>query len=155
MRLHFDRAIVEQLLKHATEAPDRALTTEDPETKKPGLWLVGDHGVYLMSNGAPPLLGAFGGAAMIASAVEADAHKLPFDQWWKAKQESFGPDDGVEFIDAAELATALATYRPGEALMLDVTPQEIRTIEYAAAGGAAPPIDVGQPHGRQAEPKAA
>jgi len=47
------------------------------EGKVPGLWLVGDHGVYIMSNGNP--------------------------DWYDYKRRHFGGDDGIEFIAAEQL----------------------------------------------------
>jgi hypothetical protein len=40
----------------------------------PGLWVVGDHGVYLMSNAAAK-------ASAIVYANGCDPTKLPFDTW--------------------------------------------------------------------------
>ena len=85
MRLHFDLAVTQRLLNHSKAAAERSPTCDqlydgrfrqdgkdadfanlsadnfptaddvDPTKIPPGLWLVGDHGIYLMSNGRPPL----------------------------------------------------------------------------------------------------
>lgn len=65
---------------------------------RPGFWLVGDHGVYIMHNGNCP----DGHKQPVAYAVECNPDKLPFDQWWANKGASFGGDDGCDFFDGAE-----------------------------------------------------
>lgn len=68
----------------------------DIDNRKPGLWLVGDHGVYLCSNGrlaeARPL---------VVYAQECDPTRS--DDWFEIKRRTFGGDDGVDFLDAVEL----------------------------------------------------
>jgi hypothetical protein len=66
------------------------------EETGPGLWLVGDEGVYLMPNtNAKP--------RWIVYARECDPTKLPFDTWWENKQATFGGGDGIEFIAAKDI----------------------------------------------------
>lgn len=65
--------------------------------EKPGLWLVGDQGVYLMSNGKL----AEGMRPMVCYAAECDPSTNP--DWWHYKQRHFGGDDGIDFLDAAEV----------------------------------------------------
>ena len=57
-----------------------------------GLMLVGDHGVYLMSN-APREE-----KPSVVYAQECDPTRLAFDDWWNVKNASFGCDDGAEFL---------------------------------------------------------
>lgn len=65
--------------------------------EKPGLWLVGDQGVYVMSNGilAPDA------RPLVCYALECN----PADpgDWWHYKHKHFGGNDGIEFLDAAEI----------------------------------------------------
>lgn len=69
-----------------------------PETDaRPGLWLVGDEGVYLLSNGKL----AEGQRPFVVYAEECDPKTNP--DTWHYKRRHFGGDDGVEFIDAVEL----------------------------------------------------
>lgn len=68
----------------------------DIDNRKPGLWLVGDHGVYLCSNGK--LAGA---RPLVVYAQECDPTQN--DDWFEVKRRAFGGDDGVEFLDAVEL----------------------------------------------------
>lgn len=71
--------------------------------QKPGLWLVGDHGVYLMSNGK--LLD--GAKPLVVYAEECDPRAN--DDWFEVKRRTFGGDDGVDFIDAKQLEPMMAT----------------------------------------------
>jgi len=70
----------------------------------PGLWLVGDEGVYLMPNTTAK-------ARTIVYARECDPTKLPFDTWWERKQTSFGGGDGVEFISLNDIETDAAKFQ--------------------------------------------
>ncbi|MDR6955434.1 hypothetical protein J2X65_004814 [Ancylobacter sp. 3268] len=72
------------------------------EGEKPGLWLVGDEGVYLLSNGRL----AEGQRPLVVYAEECDL-KTNAD-CWHYKRQHFGADDGIEFLDAAELDRLMA-----------------------------------------------
>lgn len=68
-----------------------------------GLWLVGDHGVYLMSNGTPGDMNLEPGhnekgAHFVAYAKECDPIKMSVDGWHGVKNDVFGEDDGCEFL---------------------------------------------------------
>lgn len=76
------------------------------ESRKPGLWLVGDHGVYLCSNGRL----AEGAKPFVSYAEECDPHTN--EEWFEIKGRTFGRDDGVDFLDAAGLE-ALISASPG------------------------------------------
>lgn len=65
--------------------------------EKPGLWLVGDQGVYLMSNGKL----VEGMRPMVCYAAECDPSTNP--DWWHYKQRHFGGDDGIDFLESAEV----------------------------------------------------
>ena len=65
--------------------------------EKPGLWLVGDQGVYLLSNGKL----AEGERALVIYADE--CHPVGNPDWWHYKRRHFGGDDGIEFLDAERL----------------------------------------------------
>jgi len=65
--------------------------------EKPGLWLVGDEGVYLLSNGKL----AEGQRALVVYAVECNPATNP--DYWHYKRQHFGGDDGIDFLDAVEL----------------------------------------------------
>jgi hypothetical protein len=65
--------------------------------EKPGLWLVGDQGVYLLSNGKL----AEGARALVVYSNE--CHPVGNPDWWHYKRRHFGGDDGIEFLDADRL----------------------------------------------------
>jgi len=67
------------------------------QDERPGLWLVGDEGVYIMSNGKL----AEDQRPLIVYARECDPKTNP--DCWHYKRQHFGCDDGVEFLDAAML----------------------------------------------------
>ncbi|TIV58688.1 DUF3085 domain-containing protein [Mesorhizobium sp.] len=80
----------------------RRFRVKDPA----GFWLVGDQGVYLMHNGKATK------HKQIVYAQECNPETMPFDQWWAAKRDSFGDDDGLEFIDAGLVRDAVAANSP-------------------------------------------
>ncbi|MER9674599.1 DUF3085 domain-containing protein [Mesorhizobium sp. M0208] len=63
----------------------------------PGLWLVGDQGVYIISNGKL----ADGERPLVLYSEE--CHPIGNPDWFHYKQRHFGGDDGMEFIDAEQL----------------------------------------------------
>lgn len=67
------------------------------EGEMPGVWLVGDEGVYLMSNGAL----AEGGKPLVVYALECDPKTN--SHWFHDKRRLYSGDDGVDFIDAETL----------------------------------------------------
>jgi hypothetical protein len=62
--------------------------------EKPGVWLVGDEGVYVMSNGKL----AEGQRSLVIYAEECDPKTNP--DYWHYKRQYFGGDDGIDFLDA-------------------------------------------------------
>lgn len=71
--------------------------TRPGEGEQPGLWLVGDEGVYIMSNGR-----FADGQKPLVVYAEQCRPKGDID-WWDYKRRHFGADDGIEFIDAERL----------------------------------------------------
>ena len=67
------------------------------EGEKPGVWLVGDDGVYILSTGKL----AEGQRPFVVYAEECDPKTNP--DCWHYKRQHFGGDDGIEFIDAEQL----------------------------------------------------
>ena len=68
--------------------------TRSGEGEKPGFWLVGDEGVYIISNGKL----AEGQKPLVVYSTE--CHPKGDTDWWDYKRRHFGGDDGIEFIDA-------------------------------------------------------
>jgi hypothetical protein len=117
MKIHFKRSEVMKLLDH-TISQNRFRSLYG-EYKGSGLLLVGDQGVYLMSNAVKSLPGNKGKGNYVAYARECDPVKRPFDTWWANKNASFGGDDGVDFITSGEVRRALG----GKGnLEIDMTP---------------------------------
>ncbi|PRD43526.1 DUF3085 domain-containing protein [Phyllobacterium phragmitis] len=71
------------------------------EGERPGLWLVGDEGVYILSNGKL----AEGQKALVCYAEECNPSSNP--DYWHYKRQHFGGDDGIEFLDADEVMRLL------------------------------------------------
>ena len=63
----------------------------------PGLWLVGDQGVYIMSNGKL----ADGDRPLVVYSDE--CHPVGNPDWFDYKRHHFGGDDGIEFIEAGQV----------------------------------------------------
>lgn len=129
MILHFDQAKVRALLAHALAAPDHRLTygqTLKGAAPEPGLWLIADDGVYLMSNGLPPLAQP----DHVVYADETDPETVDPETMDAVKRQSSGGDDSVEFLDAASVQKAIDTFRPGERYKLAVTPKGISLLAY-------------------------
>lgn len=95
----------------------------DPEKIPAGIWLVGDQGVYLMSNAPIEEVKAHR-ENHVAYAVEVDPTKMQFDSWWRAKGESFGSDDGCDFIDEKTLKEGLL----GDTFEIDLTPSSMAIL---------------------------
>lgn len=111
VNLHFPIAGVLELMEHAENAPEsKALYGDDTG---PALWVVGDHGVYLMSNGEPALTRYEKDQVTknkVVYARECNPDTMSFDEWWSAKRASFGGDDGADALTCAELREMLAAY---------------------------------------------
>lgn len=71
--------------------------TRPGEGEKPGIWLVGDEGVYIMSNGKL----AKGTHGLVIYAEQ--CHPRGDFDWWDYKRRHFGADDGIELIEAERL----------------------------------------------------
>lgn len=125
MKLTFDPIIVKQVRKHAAEAADFLMPFGQTK-KEPGLLLVGDQGVYLMSNGLPRLIqpNSFPEGAVVAYANECNPEKMDFDAWWTAKNATFGGDDGVEFLPLSSIPES------GE-IEISMTPATLMVFEVA------------------------
>jgi len=103
--LVFDRDEVLNVIKCSKENPseDRdgepywSAPYDGKRTNKPGLWIVGDEGVYIMSNGERPE------NHPIAYAKGCNPKVDDFDDWWQMKGRTWGGDDGAELLDAEEI----------------------------------------------------
>jgi hypothetical protein len=101
MRLHFPWTKVAKALAEARTATN--IRTLYGAVTGPGLWLVGDEGVYLMPN-------TISKARNIIYARECDPSKLDFEIWWANKRRSFGGGDGVDFIALEDVDSVAAEF---------------------------------------------
>jgi len=84
--------------------------------------LVGDQGVYLMPNtndGKHNAKRDKDESKFVIYANECDPTKMEFDEWWENKRNSFGGDDGVEFMALSELEPIIAKAK--KHLVIDIS----------------------------------
>ncbi|RWJ57406.1 MAG: DUF3085 domain-containing protein [Mesorhizobium sp.] len=93
--------------------------TRPGEGEKPGVWLVGDEGVYLFSNGKL----AEGERALLVYSEQ--CHPVGNPDWWDYKRRHFGGDDGIEFIEAERLIPLVARNLRATHLNVVLTETEI------------------------------
>jgi len=113
--LRFEKAVVRRLVEHARNAP-KSRSAYGEQDAGPALWLVGDAGIYLMSNGLPPIshtgeiLKGNGGAKtpyLTAPAVGCD----PAEKWRPLHEVFSEGSDFVLAIPVAEIEAALSGAR--------------------------------------------
>ncbi|HYF33733.1 MAG TPA: DUF3085 domain-containing protein [Prosthecobacter sp.] len=131
MKFRFLVSALAELIAHAKAQPDHTMPWGyDKKAKKPGLLLVKDSGVYLMSNGIPCLLqdGTTGKPVPgnINKVVYAEGHTA--ETW-------IGGDDYVEFFDITTFEEAVA--KRHTAIIFDVGPSHIRVLFETAGPSAA------------------
>lgn len=124
MKLHF--AIDE--IKKAIEEIKSGKTARDLYGEKTGkgFWLVGDQGVYLMPNtsdGALAIAKRPKENLFVVYAKECDPIKLEFDTWWENKQESYGGDDGCDFIPLSDIENIVIEVPDIKHIVIDIRPE--------------------------------
>lgn len=112
--LTFEAEEVRKILEHSRTAPNHraAFGQKNPE---PGLLLVGDEGVYLMSNGIPRLMadGTVGdpkqeGRSFCVHAEGMNPETDDPEMVWDRKCATFGGSDGSDYIPAEDVAQGLS-----------------------------------------------
>lgn len=93
--------------------------TRPGEGEQPGLWLVGDQGVYLCSNGEL----ASGQRPLVIYSEQ--CHPTGNPDWWPYKRQHFGGDDGIEFIEAERLIPLFDRHLRATHLNIQLTETEI------------------------------
>nr|WP_249110569.1 DUF3085 domain-containing protein [Neokomagataea anthophila] len=140
----FDNAALLKLLQHSFEAQTRnpnfvqlgdkslrkpgqtqkdygSLDDVDLTKVPPGLWLVGDEGVYVMSNGLPALKNDDSGTGSVCVyAKEADPTRNA-EEARIVKEMTFGSDDGCDFMEGEGLLRLLLA-APDRPLRVSLTP---------------------------------
>lgn len=101
-KIHFPRAKIVALVEHVKKATDhyhpyQKLLNIKKEDIKPSLLLVGDQGIYFMSNGLPAM--EKDDPNRVVYCKESDPTVLDFDTWYDNKRAIFGGDDGIEVIE--------------------------------------------------------
>lgn len=124
--LTFPRAGVERLLEILKGATKFRPNYGDDGPPKPGLWLVGDDGIYLMANAVLDN----DDKPFVVDSKECNAKVMEFNDWWANKQTIWGGDDGVETLDLKDVQMALLTYQPGEDFKIDMTPKTFAIVYY-------------------------
>ena len=81
------RKVVSQAFQYWPET--NKLYHEEDE-QPPSLWLVGDNGVYIMSNAKLDVL------PVVCYANECNPETMDFDDWYEVKREDYGGDDGAD-----------------------------------------------------------
>jgi len=124
MTLRFKTADVKRILAHSAQSKKHSNGYDGPTG--PGLFIVGDDGVYLMSTGKNipqvPRVKGKGKRCDIVYAEECNPETLSFDDWWEAKGATFGADDGVEYLPASMFKNTLS----GEYVKLSFTKSSIK-----------------------------
>lgn len=117
--LRFKKSDLQPLIEHAKNAPEH-VTDHSGEQLGPGLFLVKDQGVYLMSNGIPGHKRADGERHQVVYAQGLNPETDP--DWYDAAHYLCGGDDFGELIPMATIEAALAQ---GDTLEITLTPAHI------------------------------
>ncbi|CAA0129144.1 Uncharacterised protein [Starkeya nomas] len=99
VRAVITRGRIDALMNGGFRNPHYGLAPGKDE--KPGVWLVDDEGVYIMSNGKL----ADGQRPLVIYAEECDPKTNP--DYWHYKRQYFGGDDGSDFLDAELLVRSI------------------------------------------------
>ena len=101
--LEFKASEVARIVRHALTAPEHRSAYGQEENPGPQLWLVGDQGVYLMSNGSPADdTGETNTKLFVSYAKGCNPEADDFDTWYNNKVDWFGGDDGCDALDWCE-----------------------------------------------------
>jgi hypothetical protein len=116
--LKFDPALVRRLVDHVRTS-ERFLPYYGGTRAEPALWLVGDGGVYLMSNGLPAMdvngnlipENAKDVRRLTAYAVGCNPDCDVFDDWWAVHNAIAGGDDFVQMLSVEDFERVLPSCR--------------------------------------------
>ena len=135
--LWFDKSVVWRLVDHATNSPKKKLWYG--EDVGPCLMLVGDAGVYLMSNGDPPIFndgtlvreeGNDRKLLLVANAEGCDS-SAEFEAWWPIHNAIDGGNDFSVPIPVEEVRAALQSCHIALVIVADQEGYEIMTdVEF-------------------------
>lgn len=95
-----DALVLDTELASSHAVPYTGGDWDEPLDTTPGLMLVGDDGIYFMSNRTDR---AKDKKPVIGYAMEANAELMSRDDVWESKRRIFGGDDGAVPIDLATI----------------------------------------------------
>ena len=101
---------VRRVITHASQAKDHEVSTYGVERLEPGtpaVFLVGDRGVYLMSNGLPRDVEKNGDGEMAFVAYATGIDPTEDEDWYDRKVLVFGGDDGGHLLPWCESISKL------------------------------------------------
>ncbi|MDX5412815.1 MAG: DUF3085 domain-containing protein [Rhodobacterales bacterium] len=127
--LKFKADEVKKLIDHACTAPEHSQFYG--EKVGPALMLVGDQGVYLMSNGIPRFQaeGKPEGHSFVAYAEGCDP-TLDEEEWWENKRYLFGGDDGADALGGAWMNKMAAMADAGATeILIRITPSTLELVD--------------------------
>lgn len=125
--LKFKADEVEALCEHAMQSKDWSMGYSTDIDPAPGLFLVGDHGVYLMSNGTPSQKKPEGAGNVVSYAEGCNPHTDP--GFYEAKVAVFGGDDGVDVLPfAGPLLAMIKENATAKHLQIELTPDILRVV---------------------------
>lgn len=132
MKLTFIKAEVEKLIEITRSAKSHLVPYTGsgwgtPKDTTPGLMLVGDQGVYLMSN-ADGQAKTLDDSFPVAYAEECNPYKLHAEVVYKNKVNTFGGDDGAEFLPLVDVEKWLASSDKSRTLNLDLSPDSFSLL---------------------------
>ncbi len=107
---------------------EKVLGKSAKERRERGLELVGDQGVYFMSNEPDQQRLEGKDSYPVAHSRECDPEKNDFDTWRHNKGASFGADDGVVFIKIQDILIWLSRNMKKRIIAIDITPKSYRLL---------------------------
>lgn len=130
--LRFDRATVWRLVDHAQNATDTLPSYSDRRRIR-GLWLVGDLGIYLMSNGSPPIY-SDGKVSIKARRKNNDrlvayasvcGLEVEFERWWPLHNAVANGSDFTLTIPLSKIKHALEVSKSEIVIVVNETSMAI------------------------------
>lgn len=97
-----------------------------------GLLLVKDQGVYLLSNGMPPLLVREGEKRQVVAYAK-EANPTMCEDWWEAGREIMGGDDCAESLPLSMFETIMDSLHDDGEIKISVTETHIKLFPVAPA----------------------
>ena len=129
--LTFDKTLLQELINHAKFSTEWSMGYAADKEPAPALFLVGDEGIYLMSNGKPGLPEDEEAAARQEAGEQFFASKVAYakgcdpkkdDDYYENKQRIFGGDDGAETLMVSD-------FEPLEGFVgLNITAESISVV---------------------------